>query len=623
MEQNTSSKNNMILLFDSSMNFKDVYSIIQEKKPKIITFDYESHVLFEEKNIPHEISDAYLSKGDLDYIQEKSYLFAHWHDQPKISNLLEYDGINIGELFFYDFHYQLVPILKKFFEIMKIFECNKNSTYFSSFILHDIISSFSTSVFKLEIDFIDTTIHDGVIKIKLNFGIFSFPIKLKYVYLKKLTKIYQRFFRIFLFKKNIDLQNTNTVLLVDFSTKRYNYLLKTFNKFSINLVKFDRLLPAIWNFESYKIIKKSNCLVENYTSLIDKPLKHLINSEKSLLKSKTNSLWQQNKFFESFFSFNDKSFWIIIKPILIKMYEQKSNEAIEENELLKKLFKKYNFNSVLVWSEMTMTHFISIKLAKKQNIPIYQIQHGLHSDNPEYAHYAKFQRGIPKNIDKFLIWGNTMKKYLTSLDFQIPTKIVGNPIYDSFSETKNEKILSQNEFILLATTPPETNYVKDLTVDSMQNYLTCIKKICEVISKLDKKLIIKTHPLSDLDIVPLVKKIDPKIIVVEAGDITPLIKLCEVFIVTDISTTILEAQILKKPVILVQTRDSLIPKKENSLISVHQKNFEETLIKTLTNNEFNLKIIEHGTIFANNYLSNLGNASKHLIEFLDQTEFKN
>ena len=139
------------------------------------------------------------------------------------------------------------------------------------------------------------------------------------------------------------------------------------DKFLVNVVKFDRIVPAVWNFESYSIIKKSNCLIENYSTLIDKSLKNSIEQGRNLLKNKTNLLWQQNDFFESFFSLDDKSFWTIIKPILVKLYEKKSNEAIQEIELTKKLFKKYKFNSILIWTETHVNHLIAIKLAKKEN----------------------------------------------------------------------------------------------------------------------------------------------------------------------------------------------------------------------------------------------------------------
>ena len=244
MKQNDPLKNNMILLFDSSMNFKDVYPKIKEKKPKIITFDYKSHILFEEKNISHEISDVYISQNDLDSIQERSYLFTHWFDEPKISNLLQYDDINIGELFYADFYYQLIPLLKKFFEVMKLFEFNKNSTFISSFLLYEMISSFTSSVITLGCNNLNSQNHYNAIKIPIKIGKFSYSIKLKYNYLQKLTKIFEKSFQLLLFSKNSKLKNGNTILFIDFTTKKYSHFFSMLDKFLINLVKFDRTIPA-------------------------------------------------------------------------------------------------------------------------------------------------------------------------------------------------------------------------------------------------------------------------------------------------------------------------------------------------------------------------------------------
>ncbi|MGQ0790630.1 MAG: UDP-N-acetylglucosamine 2-epimerase [Nitrosopumilaceae archaeon] len=607
------------------MNFKDVYPIIKEKKPKIVTFDYKSHKLFEQKKIQHEVSDVYITQNDLEHIQGESYSFAHWFDKPEISNLLQYDGINIGELFYYDFHYKLVPFLKKFYEIMKLYESNKNSTYVSSFLLYEIIRSFTTSVIKLKINNVDSENHNNTIKLPIKLGKFSHSIKLKYNYFQKLKNTYEKLFLYLLFTKNPHLKKGNTVLFIDFTTRKYRHIISILHKSSINLVKFDRIIPAVWNLESYSIIKKSNCLVENYTSLIDKSLKNSIESGISLFKYKTNLLWQQNKFFESFFSLNDKSFWNIIKPTLVKQYEQNVSYAVQEIELTKNLFKKYNFDSILTWSETNINHLIAIKLAKKQNIPVYVIQHGLYFDNVEINNFNKFGRVIPQYADKFLVWGNLLKQYAIRLGFpENNIEVIGSPFYDSIFVTKNKSILHQDEFILLATSSPFQNLVQDLTVEVLQNYSESIKKICEVISMLGKKLIIKLHPHPDeFDITDLAKKIDPRIIVIRAGDIIPLIKSCEVFITTDISTTILEAQTLEKPVISFKIRNHVgIPEviKSNSCVCTTIDDFEAILTRILTDKKFKQEVIDRGTVFTKSYLSNIGTASKNLLHFLEKTD---
>ncbi len=624
MNTNNSSNNNTVLLFDSSMNFKDISLIIEEKNLKIITFDYESHLLFEEKNIEHEISDIYLTQKDLEDIQEKSYFFAHWFDNSEISHLLHYDEINVGELFFADFHYQLVPRLKKFVEITKLFEFNKNSTFASSFILYEIISSFTTSVIQLKTNNFVTKNYDNFIKIPINIGKFSFSIKLKYNYLKKLTKFFEKLSKISLFQKYHRMKKGNTVLFIDFTTKKYKHIFNILDKFSINLVKFDRIIPAIYNLESYFIIKKSNCLVENYSSLIDCSLKKSIKFGIVFLENNANSLWQQHHFFESFFSLNNKSFWKIIQPILVKQYAEKIPDIVQEIELTKKLYKKYNFDYIIVWSEIMLNHLIAIKLAKKQNISVFIIQHGLYADNPEMINYNHFGKIIPEYSDKFLVWGNVFKKYVMGLDYpENDVEIIGSPLHDGIFLDKSVNVLHKNEFILLATSSPYQNIVHDLTIEVLQNYSESIKKICNVVSKMRKKLVIKLHPQPDeIDITEFVKKIDSRIIVLKAGDITPLIRSCEVLITIDISTAMLEAQILGKPVISFKIRNHLGVQeiiKSNSCLSVTQDNFEGILTQILTDNDFKLKTIDRGFEFSKNYLSKIGFASENLLSFLEKS----
>jgi len=607
------------------MNFQDVYEMIKEKKPKIITFDYESHVIFEEKNICHEISDIYISKNDLDIMQEKSYLFAHWFDESKISDLVQYDGINIGELFYYDFHHRLVVILKKFFEIMTLFEFNKNSTFITSSVLYDIVCCFTTSAIKIRSNEINPKKYYDAIKIPFKIGKFSYSFKIRYSYLQKLTKIFEKLFKLLLFSKHHKLKNGNTVLFLEFTTRKYKIIFDILDKFSLNVIKFDRILPAVWNFDSYSTIKKSNCLIENYSTLIDKSLKNSIEQGRSLLKNKTDLLWQQNEFFESFFSLDDKSFWTVIKPILVKLYEQKSVEAIQEIKLTKKLFKKYEFNSILIWTETHINHLIAIKLARKEKIPIYFLQHGFIVDSDENFNFNKFVRTTPQYSDKYLVWGNVIKQYATRIGFpENKLKVIGCPFYDSMFQ--NENIISKNKFILLAASSPITDSFSDVTVGAMEKYLESIKKICEVSSKLGENLVIKLHPQpNDFDVTDFVKKIDSRITVLKSGDISPLIKSCNVFIVTDASTTILEAQMHEKPVIAFKTRDNLgVPEfiKLNSCISATTDDFESLLTHVLTDEKFKQEVIERGTKFCKNYLSNIGSASKNLLSFLENADMR-
>ena len=129
---NKNSKSDYIVLCDSTSKLEEINQIIDKFNPLIIVFDNASHNFLLEKNIIHELSDDYLNDEDLDYIQDLTYRFSNWYSEPEISNLIEYEGINIGELFYLEFSYFLTPILKFFCEIQKICQKFKNHFFISS-----------------------------------------------------------------------------------------------------------------------------------------------------------------------------------------------------------------------------------------------------------------------------------------------------------------------------------------------------------------------------------------------------------------------------------------------------------------------------------------------------------
>ena len=105
---------NFVIFCDSTSSLEEINKIIDKHNPIIIAFDYESHNLLLENNIVHELSDDYLNNDDLDHIQDLSYNFSNWYNKSEISNLIEHEGINLGELFYLEFNYYLSPILQDF-----------------------------------------------------------------------------------------------------------------------------------------------------------------------------------------------------------------------------------------------------------------------------------------------------------------------------------------------------------------------------------------------------------------------------------------------------------------------------------------------------------------------------
>jgi len=87
-----------VIFVDSTCTINDLQHIHNYKQKKIITFDYDSHILLSRNNIQHEISDNYLLKSEFPEIQNISYKFSNWYEEKLISEKLTFEGINLGKI---------------------------------------------------------------------------------------------------------------------------------------------------------------------------------------------------------------------------------------------------------------------------------------------------------------------------------------------------------------------------------------------------------------------------------------------------------------------------------------------------------------------------------------------
>lgn len=291
--------------------------------------------------------------------------------------------------------------------------------------------------------------------------------------------------------------------------------------------------------------------------------------------------------------------------------------------MAKRIFENYSFNSILVWSEIGSTEQILVKLAKRFGIKIVLMQHGLFYDSESAGTYNmnKFQGVYPLDADKYVVWGNIEEKHQIKRGTP-PEKLVilGSPIYDGIANTIEKNEL-QN-YILLATSGPVKENAFDLTVETIEKNRKTIKKICEVVSKMNKKLVIKLHPSQDeFDPSYLAKEINPNIVVTKTGSISQLIKSCDIFVMIDASTVVLDAHLLKKPVIsvLVKDNDYGIPSVlSQSCLLTDMDNFETTLKKVLADENLRKSLVEKGIAYVKDYLINQGSASMKLLKFLNE-----
>jgi len=606
-----------IILLDSIESVESIENeLMKLNDARIITFDYVSHKTLLKSDIEHEISDNFLGEKEYESIQNKSMTLTKWYD-GELSELLEYEKVNLGRIFYVEFHYYLLQILKKTLEVKKIVKELQDGDLIASPKLFNIAKEFNPSVISFDSkgkeneDFLDDSI-----KFRLTNNV-KFDLSRKsYQKLKGTSE------KIFSNIRSNQMKNEEkSVLFVEFDPIKYEKLFKISKEYSFNFILFNRRRPSIWNLKSYQIIKNSNCIIANADDVLDENLNDIIREQQEEIVKKIERFWDREEFFESHFIFGDESFWKIIKNDFLKLCTSRMKDAINEINITKRIFEKFKISSIVCWSENGFNEQITIGVGGNMKKKIFLLQHGLYADSIDSISQNEFSGVLPKNSNNFLVWGNVTEKYAKDIQFpETEIKIIGSPSYDSIIDNEDHG----KKHILIATTST-SNKIGDFLIKNRENYEETILKICQSLENMGKEVIIKIHPFEDEEYVTeLVKKLNPKIKVIKKGDIIPLIKSCEVFISLDMSTTILEAQLLKKPVISINTgkvpyNDESSIFKSNSCDRVKIEEFEKTITKIIHDNDYKLDLIRRGTDFFNEYVSNQGNASKKLFSCLENS----
>jgi len=613
MSQNDQSK--IIALIDSNTNINTIKNYHKKHpKLKIITFDFESHNLLTKNEILHDLSDNYIENKDLELIQKNSYHFSKWYEIPNLEKQLSYKGINLGKLFYSEFFIFLLPFLKKFLEIQRICEKYSNHEFIANGLLFEILKKFTKSISfiasksNLKQEFFSDSFEfqNKLLKIKIS--------KQNYFKVKKLLERITS-------KLTNPRRNTNfDILLVEFNTALYSNLFQELFNENLHIAYFGLKRPAIWNKNSLSIIRKSKCKVIISQEIFDNLIRTKIEDGIKQTKSKIQSIFRNDEIFESFFSLNKKSFWEVMKPYFLKIHINGIIESIQEIELTYSMLEKYRPKLILVLSESSKTDQIIINQTKQLNIPVMMVQHGLGYDAPEGHQWNEFTGSLPKESMKFIVWGKAMERY--AKEYKIPMKKIqnlGSIAHDDVFKKLTSSI-PKNEYILLAAEGPRHTHVNDYTVKINEEYEKLIKKICKIIHNRKIKLIIKLHPYEkEKNESKIAKKIDPSIKVLKKGNMVSLVKNCQLLITMSITTAILDAFILGKPVVRIKFREWMgNPDKlrEQSSISSTIDDFDTILDKISNDETFKQKIISDGKKFVDDCLSFQGKSAKEIANFL-------
>lgn len=607
-----------ILLIDSETDLTSIKEYVTQK-PLIITFDYASHDSLLQNSIDHKTSDDYLTESDLDDLQNQVYKFGTWYENESVVNGLQYEGVNIGRLFHEQTVDYLVKFVKKSHEVFQIYSKNKQSTFIAAGLLYQLVTNLTDSTIKITQSKKEelTFAHDRVrVNMRIGNHYLMFHISRSlYLKLKRLSEIVINL----LFRSKID-DSQKTVLLVELPTNRYKELFLKSKKSGLNVVFYGRRRPAIWNYESYKIMKNSSCKIATFSSLIDSDWK---NPSKiiSNLEDRIKQLWQNENFFTNYFMQNGVSLWKILKPKFEGLIQDRINEIVLEIELAKNLFTKYNFNSIVVLHEIGMTEQIVVGQAKKRNIPVILLQIGHHFDTPEAKKHNVSCAVYPIDAAKFVVCGNIAERDALTNGGLPPSMVVnlGSPRYDNAIA---DYAVSDNDYILLATPGPGNMTIRGQVINNIENYLASIRRICEIITRNKKNLVIKPHTSADdIDIRKIVHQVNPEIQVVTTGDIMPLISSCSFMIMMGLSTSILEAQMFQKPVICMPAIDFNFgipePLRSKSCVTTTVDDLEKIIHQILNDENYKKSLIEKGNRYVSNYISNLNKSSEKFFEFLN------
>jgi len=320
-----------------------------------------------------------------------------------------------------------------------------------------------------------------------------------------------------------------------------------------------------------------------------------------------------------FFSLNKISFWDAFKKTFLKLLQIKFLEFITEIEIVKKLFSKYKFSCVLSQSEGSLS-LVVIKLAKRQNIPIILLQHGLTPLNKNILEIQKFYRCIPVYSNKYLVWGNIDLKSCIEIGLtDSKIEVLGAPFYDTIFQNKIPSYTESANFILFATDFKALHTIESITVESMKKYEEIINSVYDIVTKHNKTLVIRPHPLKDIGEKQIATKLDPQIKVVQGGSILPLIKSSSLVVVTDATSVMVEAMALNKPVISLRVDPDYDDEfcNPNACLRTGIEDFENNLSKILENEQFRNLLLKRQKIFLDENVANQGSASINLIKFLD------
>jgi hypothetical protein len=598
---------------------------------KIISFDIIAHQKLNQMNVKHSLVEEFFEDTDGEEIDKLSSNFATtWYKQT-INNQLKYHNLELGYLIEAEIQIYFLKHIRKVVGIKRIIEKEKPDeiiSFSSNSFVKNIIDKTQIQINQFKNEYKSGLEYDNV-EIPLSLGKINKEITISRTkYLKAKRFLEKSIDNIFDIKCDIKkLKEGKTILLVDFNPIFYPSLLEEISlKFS-NIILLNQRRPAIWNKESLKIIRNSNCRILRLEDFLGKKYELEITDIQENEHLKIESIFSDQKIFEDFFSVNSISFWSSIKKDFISIIKQRTNEMVFRVYLLEKIFQIIPFTVILNWANSAYEERIVNHVSNHHKIPILFLQHSMIAEAKKFDKFLPFQPILPMDNAKAVLWGNISKKYLTEKNIQNKDIVIcGSPRHDYYFWKQNE--ITNNGTILLAFSTSASIYnFEGNDSRNAEKLEKAIHEIIQVVKKFpDKRLVVKLHPSkSYFDIQDFIKKIDPTILIYKDKNPIELIKKADIVIANSTSTILLESMILKKPTLLISTINQNIEEesmvKNNATITISKiEEINETLTNLLTDNNKRAEIIKNGLGYIDSYFSHQGTSSKYISKELGKYE---
>ena len=614
--QNLEKTSDNILLIDSTVTENDLQNLEKTFK-KIITLDIESDRKLITKKILHDVSDTLIDKSESKVIDSACLNFCQWYEKNNGNETLSYENINLGSLFRVEFYNFLIPLIKNFLILKKLKTQYPDSTFYCSNELYKISKELGIKSIPLNDKSIDTKLTWDNIQFNLTRSVSLKISKKNYNKIKNVSKIVSNL----VIKKNYNENLQSNFGFIEFDSIKYEEIFQESNNFNEMFLMYNRHRPIFYNMNSLKIIKNSRILPFIPSKNTLKISKEMIEKSHKNILENFHQFLNNDEFFSSFFQLNNIKFWPFLKSTLIKIFENKILDSLYEIEYAKIFLQKNNLRAIVILSECGFTEQIFIKLAKKLSIKIILLQHGIIIDNPSSYNYNKIITGtLPIESDYFFSWGKISSEYIGKLDsINADIKLIGSSNLDRIFAKKIKKIKKPKN-ILLLTTGPRNQQSVGHHVHIWNEYEQIIKTIYSSVSKHNFNLIIKRHPdIAENDFSPEFYSEFSDIEIFQTGDLSDLLVNSEFVISLGISSGILEAQILQKPVISINAEYDIFGSTNyipNSCTHIQIEEFDKLFSKIIADSSSSNDLIQKGTNSLNNNISNIGNSSHVLFNCL-------